>query len=936
MNTQEKSSDVKKSKKGLKVLIGTLAAAAGLVLVVVLLVPMYISSDGGKNMIVGKINESIDGKVEMQDLKMGWFSGVKLTDLKFADNAGTTSVNIKEITTKPKYVSLITGSVALGKTVIDKPQVEITVKKPQAMQSEKSTEDKTSETENKDDGFADGRFMLPDVELEVIDGNVKINLEDAEMMQSVELKNIASKIDLNPAGQTSMFDVALAVVGDEGESAIKASGKITPGKKGWTMLGADSDYTVKIDNLPLSQINPVLAMIGKDVNLSGNLNADAAAKIGGGQVKQITADAILTNFKSLTEGKEMVLTEPVTLKAKVSSSNNKPNIEQLDVASSFCKIKCSGKVESVDYTADVDITELAKFAGQFADLGKYDLKGKLLAEGNVAAADVIRADGKYDLTGFVLANREINKATSPTDVSVSGAVTFDNANKAVSFDGLNINSTPVTVSLSGAIGSANGNSKFTADAKADLAQVRPFLIVAGVMPEETVISGSAAAVVNVETENDDIHVTTNNTQVANLNISKAGQQQAFSEPKMSLAADVELNPKAKTYAVNKFSIDSTYIRLAKGQLVRSTKAGKTNLKGALEAEYDLEKVTQAASAFMPDNLNMKGKRSAVLNFDSSYQSQQKNGLMANMNAELAFGFDSAEYLGLEIGKADFDLKMNKGLLNIEPFSAAANNGKLNFGASINFNDENPALKIPKSMQIAENIEINDTLSSNFLQYLNPIFAGATNVRGIANLRCDELSVPIKASNVNDIAVNGTVGIDNLRMELNRQIPLGRLLYTVLPLIGKDTSNLGANMKLVNTDFTVKDSIVKYDNMQINVERYPLNFVGKIGIDTANPENGKDKIDMTLYLPVTPKGAITVDNVNAPGRFPIVMSGKTVKPEVDVERAKNEVIKALAVEKVGDLIDNALGGKKKSDDNSGGTVEDQLKEAGKEMLKDLFR
>jgi len=41
-------------------------------------VPFYLSSSAGREFIVGKINSSIDGRVQLGDFSMGWFKGIQI------------------------------------------------------------------------------------------------------------------------------------------------------------------------------------------------------------------------------------------------------------------------------------------------------------------------------------------------------------------------------------------------------------------------------------------------------------------------------------------------------------------------------------------------------------------------------------------------------------------------------------------------------------------------------------------------------------------------------------------------------------------------------------------------------------------------------------------------------------------------------------------
>jgi hypothetical protein len=53
---------------------------------------MWLSSEGGKNMIVAKVNKAVPGELKIDELSMGWFSGVKVSKLDFSDQKGCTKI----------------------------------------------------------------------------------------------------------------------------------------------------------------------------------------------------------------------------------------------------------------------------------------------------------------------------------------------------------------------------------------------------------------------------------------------------------------------------------------------------------------------------------------------------------------------------------------------------------------------------------------------------------------------------------------------------------------------------------------------------------------------------------------------------------------------------------------------------------------------------
>src|SRR4030042_336459 len=110
-----------------KVLFRLLIVVCVLFLIIFFAIPLYLSSDSGKNLILGKINDSIDGKVEVDSFSMGWFAGVKADNLNFTDNEGLMKLTAEQIAARPKYLSLLGGNVIIDEAVIDKPFLLLTI-----------------------------------------------------------------------------------------------------------------------------------------------------------------------------------------------------------------------------------------------------------------------------------------------------------------------------------------------------------------------------------------------------------------------------------------------------------------------------------------------------------------------------------------------------------------------------------------------------------------------------------------------------------------------------------------------------------------------------------------------------------------------------------------------------------------------------------------
>ena len=86
------------SRRRLKIAMIVIAALLAIGMVVILTVPIYLSSGSGKDFVLSKISDSVKGKVDAKGFSIGWLKGVKFTDISFVDTTGSMQVNAAMIT----------------------------------------------------------------------------------------------------------------------------------------------------------------------------------------------------------------------------------------------------------------------------------------------------------------------------------------------------------------------------------------------------------------------------------------------------------------------------------------------------------------------------------------------------------------------------------------------------------------------------------------------------------------------------------------------------------------------------------------------------------------------------------------------------------------------------------------------------------------------
>ena len=862
-------------KKGLskiKTIKWIVIVAVAFVLLLVLIIPVYLSSESGKRFILDKINRSISGRVQVGDFSMGWFKGIRVTDLSFEDDSGMTSAKVKEISTRPHYVPLLLRVVALGETLIDEPQVTINVSqgKDKTLKSIVPVEKKTAESKGKAGGLA-----LAKIDLTVKGGNLTIKAPENKGVKSLKVSNIESKVNLNPLGKKSTFDVALVVAGGQTKSKITANGNLTPAaKRSWTLKGTSGDFTVKVDNLDLETLGPLFALAGKDIDAAGILNGDVTARLDDGRFEKLQAKAVLSGFKKDIRNKKAMIAEPIRMDAQISSDDKNIIIDRLNFESSFFTVDCTGGINSVDYVATADLEGLQEFAGQFTDFGDYKLAGKARESGKVSFDDEkITARGQAVIEEFIVSDGK--KATPATSVKMDFELGLDTDK-----DVLNIGSFQTTADM-GRVKIADSVVPLGEGAKQelglgievdiDLKKAQPFAAFFKPLPEGMTLGGKLKSALSVSKDKGRLRVATDSTQITDVRIGQPGKK-PFEDKLVKIVADVLLDFAEKTCEIRDLRIDSSQIDVT-GNLTQTSVGDKTKLSGEIKADYDLAVVSTVAGAFIPEGLAMEGKRTSNIKIESVYAPDEEGALLANLNTAAKFGFDKASYKGLNFGPTEMEIRVKEGLLTIEPFSAPVNNGKLNLAGGVNFKEKPMLLKMPGPMQIIEKVNINDETSKQMLMYLNPIFADAVNVRGVADFHCEKLSIPLAGATKDDLVILGTIGIDRMRLEASDL--LGQIMSV--------TGERGADMTMLPTKFVLQKGTLRYDNMQINIGDNPVNFAGSIGLDK--------RLDMNVTLPYRFSGSTVRAGESAADRITLPIDGTLDKPQINIQKIlETEVIK----------------------------------------------
>src|SRR4051812_20826569 len=90
-----------------------------LIVLLVLLAPMIASTSPVRSFVVGKVNENINGKVDIHSWSIGWTGGVVVNGVRVVDDKGVQILQIERLATQLSLIDALRGKYDLGKTSAD-------------------------------------------------------------------------------------------------------------------------------------------------------------------------------------------------------------------------------------------------------------------------------------------------------------------------------------------------------------------------------------------------------------------------------------------------------------------------------------------------------------------------------------------------------------------------------------------------------------------------------------------------------------------------------------------------------------------------------------------------------------------------------------------------------------------------------------------------
>lgn len=586
----------------------------------------------------------------------------------------------------------------------------------------------------------------------------------------------------------------------------------------------------------------------------------------------LVAEAQVADLAGVLNQEKVALSKPVQVALRLSTDlRGVSRLESLNVTAPFAQLTAQGDLEKIQYKGQVDLASLQSELGPFVNLGAHKIAGQVASEGQISVHDgLIGASGSLSAQQIALTTPDGNSVSEPRlNLSFAMGVnqqqqtlTVDSFSATAGFGSISVAKTAIPY---GPDTDAPLNATVTAK-DMNLGELKPYAVLFASFPQDLGLDGLVQSQLTVTREKGVYRVETNATQIQGLTLTSP-EKETFRQSLITAQFDAYIDPAAKTINIAQLQVTGPQLSIRKGTLQRTLEGNEANLQVQLNTQVDLEAVGQAASVFMPGTVSLTGQRQVSLDFASTYPFDDPNALLANLNGKTSLGFDSAEYKGLAFGPTQIDIQIEQGMMHIRPFTTTVNNGKLNFVGQVDLSKTPLLLKTTAPLQVAQGIQVTDKMTGSFLQYVNPIFADAVNVRGVLDFETRSMTIPLTAGHGRTAQLDGTIGLRELRLEASL---LNRILNAVKTSPVRDQT-----LTIRPTKIALHNGAIRYDDMQIDLGDNPINFRGTIGLDGI--------LDMRVLLPYTFEGrTVRIGEEGRTGnRISVPLTGTLTSPQINL-------------------------------------------------------
>lgn len=458
---------------GLAVLLGLL----------VLLGPTLLSTGPGKRYILGKVNEGLEGKLTVEGLSLGWFSGIRITGAEFSDAEGYQTIRFRSLTSNASLMRLIRGDMNLGEVNVEDPVVSITVpptKPPKPPKARKPLSPSTQRTLS----TLRGSFHVHRGE---------VSVSGLPSVPKLHLTNVEASADIVSLSEAVSNSLSMEVEGAGGKGTLSLTGTVS-NLDGMLMRDEipGASYRLEAKGVDLAPFASVAEAYGVDLRWTGTLDSTMDINFGAGQLAlKGRADLDGITLFGGPFGRDRVTLGKVGIPVDLTAGTDGIDLRQLRVENELLNVSVQGTARvgkhgwlRLDEYSELQLAgkfnvEAARIAAMLPDTLKLKEGLKLLdgtIEGEIDGTSMpMQVAGRITLKGL-RAELDGNPVAMTEDLTINGIVRSEDGHIVV----------PQVIFKSGFAGLLGSGTldEFSLTGDADLAklaaQLRSFVKLEGV------------------------------------------------------------------------------------------------------------------------------------------------------------------------------------------------------------------------------------------------------------------------------------------------------------------------------------------------------------------------------------------------------------------------------------------------------------------------
>ena len=548
----------KTDKRRWPMIVGiSVGGVIGALIILILLTPLIMSSGMIKNKIINNLETGLNRKVQIEDIKMSWSSGLDIKNIYIKereDLSGDTFIKINRILCNIDFIPLIKKQIRINDLIIDSPEIVLQKDKEGVFNYEDiskpiETESTTETTDEPDTDVSNKSVEKPEhnpliipallFDLKIIAkvNNGKFTFIDHQLQKETTIKDFNTTLNIdslkNPIELNSTFDIETEGEEEHADISLNVSlakdGEIDPEnargtfnmKTGFADIATDFDMTRFVDasdpgldftmNVDLKKLTDNLAgMLGlpKGMHIEGIISSKISAD--GQFEKTIGIDGITEitnlNISGGPLGDKPILQQSIKLtqKADIDITNDKITIYKIGIDSTFLQMFLAGLVTEFKSTRnlnfkiflDLDITKLMNVIGGLLP-EETEIAGRLQSNINLKGQQsIVKVNGKTDLKNLYAKTEAIGPVKEP-EITINHDLVYDLQNSDLELRDLSMNTGFAEIKASGTVIN-NGEIDLNMLLSSDIKELTQNLQSIMSLPEGLDIEGKIATEIDVK------------------------------------------------------------------------------------------------------------------------------------------------------------------------------------------------------------------------------------------------------------------------------------------------------------------------------------------------------------------------------------------------------------------------------------------------------